>query len=87
MHAAGHRIPVDTCAPWVSFPWPNARWLIMVKGDDGQALVWDLSQMRKLMDPILSYTAKAEINQISWSRQQTDWVAIASGNVVEALRV
>ncbi|KAJ7300405.1 hypothetical protein JRQ81_000021 [Phrynocephalus forsythii] len=32
---------------------------------------------RRGLDPILAYTAKAEINQLQWSSSQTDWVAIA----------
>lgn len=59
-----------------------------ISGDDAQALVWDLSQMKKLQqEPLLTYTAASEINQLSWSRTHGDWIAIAHGNVVEALKI
>lgn len=58
--------------------------------DDSQALVWDISQMAKtkyIQDPILAYTAESEINQMSWSSLNPEWVAICFGNTVRALRV
>lgn len=61
---------------------------IFFAGDDSQALVWDLNQMRKsVKDPILCYSSQQEINQIHWNKHLTDWVAIASGSVVEALHI
>lgn len=67
---------------------PHSSAHICTAGEDAQVLVWDLSQMRKyIQDPILCYNSPMEINQINWSRLQTDWVAIAYGDTLEALRV
>ena len=40
-----------------------------------------------LLDPILSYVAGAEINQLQWSAAHPDWVAICFGNKAQILRV
>lgn len=39
------------------------------------------------LDPILAYTAGAEIEQLQWSSTQPDWVAIAFSNKLQILRV
>ncbi|KAI9366934.1 WD40-repeat-containing domain protein [Zopfochytrium polystomum] len=57
---------------------------------DSNALVWDISQAsrsRKVCEPMLTYKAGAEINNVSWSAANTDWVAVAFGNKVQALKV
>lgn len=38
-------------------------------------------------DPILAYSAGAEVNQLQWSASQPDWVAICFGNKTQILRV
>ena len=40
-----------------------------------------------ITDPILTYTAEGEINQLRWSAAQPDWVAIAYDNSMQILRV
>jgi len=69
------------------------------EADDHQALVWDVSALSQqssntisqgsppLYEPILSYRAGAEINQLSWSGSQTEWVAVGFGNTVQALKI
>lgn len=56
-----------------------------------QALIWDLSSISQPvegnLDPILAYTAGAEINQLQWSSTQPDWVAIAFSTKLQILRV
>ncbi|KAG6510626.1 WD repeat-containing protein LWD1-like [Zingiber officinale] len=39
------------------------------------------------LDPILAYTAGAEIEQLQWSSSQPDWVAIAFSTKLQILRV
>lgn len=59
-------------------------------GDDAQALVWEIVAATKgkpIHDPILSYTADSEINQLSWNAAQPEWIAVAFGDTVQALRV
>ena len=41
----------------------------------------------RLQDPILAYTAEAEINTLHWSALQTDWISICFGKKVQILRV
>jgi WD repeat-containing protein 68 len=43
--------------------------------------------MEANLDPILAYTAGAEINQLQWSSTQPDWVAIAFSSKLQILRV
>lgn len=38
-------------------------------------------------DPILAYSAGAEVNQLQWSTTQPDWVAICFANKTQILRV
>ncbi|GKF50376.1 hypothetical protein Tco_0146843, partial [Tanacetum coccineum] len=39
------------------------------------------------LDPILAYTAGAEIEQLQWSSSQPDWVAIAFASKLQILRI
>ncbi|CAM6088722.1 unnamed protein product [Calypogeia fissa] len=70
---------------------PHSSCHICTAGDDSQALIWDLSTMTTPveggLDPILAYTAGAEINQLQWSSTQPDWVAIAFAKKLQILRV
>jgi WD repeat-containing protein 68 len=70
----------------------NMKGLFFVCGEfELQALIWDLSSISQPMeanlDPILAYTAGAEINQLQWSSTQPDWVAIAFSSKLQILRV
>ncbi|KAJ6319698.1 hypothetical protein OIU78_015168 [Salix suchowensis] len=70
---------------------PHSSCHICTAGDDSQALIWDLSSMGQAveggLDPILAYTAGAEIEQLQWSSSQPDWVAIAFSSKLQILRV
>jgi WD repeat-containing protein 68 len=70
---------------------PHSSCHICSAGDDSQALIWDLSTMAQPqeagLDPILAYSAGAEINQLQWSAAQPDWIAIAFSNKLQILRV
>jgi len=79
----GHNSCVNSIA-WA----PHSSCHICTAGDDSQALIWDLSQMPKpIEDPILAYTADAQVNTLQWSSSQTDWVAIAYDKRLQILRV
>jgi WD repeat-containing protein 68 len=43
--------------------------------------------MKIVQEPILAYTAESEVNQLSWNNVNHDWISIAFGNTVQALRV
>ncbi|KAG8070855.1 hypothetical protein GUJ93_ZPchr0006g41206 [Zizania palustris] len=93
-----HHSPVNAIA-WA----PHSSCHICTAGDDSQALIWDLSSMgtgnnnggngaaaaaaEGGLDPILAYTAGAEIDQLQWSATQPDWVAIAFSDKLQILRV
>ncbi len=68
---------------------PHSSCHICTAADDSQALIWDLSQMHKqsIEDPILAYTAGAEINNLMWSTAQPDWVSICFRDKLQVLRV
>ncbi|VDM02978.1 unnamed protein product [Schistocephalus solidus] len=67
---------------------PHSSCHICTAADDCQALIWDIQSMpRAIEDPILAYTAAAEINQIQWSSVQPDWIAICYNNSLEILRI
>lgn len=75
---------------------PQSANHICSAGDDCQALIWDLSTLGEggagqagspPLDPILSYMAGAEVNQLQWSASHPDWVAICFGNKTQILRV
>ncbi|XP_039126473.1 WD repeat-containing protein LWD1 [Dioscorea cayenensis subsp. rotundata] len=81
---------------------PHSSCHICTAGDDSQALIWDLSSVGNGgggsgqqatasaeggLDPILAYTAGAEIEQLQWSSSQPDWVAIAFSTKLQILRV
>lgn len=67
---------------------PHSSCHLCTAGDDNQALIWDLSSMPKpIEDPILAYSADAEVNQLQWSKTQPDWVAICHDKKLQLLRV
>jgi len=67
---------------------PHSSCHICTAGDDSRALIWDLSPMPKpIPDPILAYTAEAEINQLQWSTSLPDWIAIGFQQKLQILRV
>lgn len=80
---AGHTAHVNGVA-WA----PHSACHLCTVGDDRQALIWDLSPMpRAIDDPILAYTAQAEINATTWSSTLPEWVCIAFGNKMQILKV
>jgi len=79
----GHEAPVNAIS-WA----PHSSCHLCTVGDDYQALIWDLQAMpQPIEDPILAYTADAEINQIQWSASHPDWVGIAYTDKMQLLRV
>ncbi|CAM6025474.1 unnamed protein product [Sphagnum balticum] len=68
---------------------PHSKHHLCSVGDDFQALIWDTSakQPDRELEPILAYSAGAEINQVQWSAAQSEWVAIAFANKLQILRV
>ena len=84
----GHRSSVNAIT-WA----PHSSCHICTAGDDGMALIWDLqrpahrNEGEKHAEPILTYTAEAEISMLQWAPCQSEWVAIAYNHSVQTLRV
>jgi len=79
----GHDAAVNGMA-WAPFS-PHH---ICTVGDDHQALIWDITaKPTAIEDPILAFSAKAEINYVQWCSSHGDWVSIAFKNCVQVLRV
>eukprot|EP00049_Salpingoeca_infusionum_P018149 m.355957 g.355957 ORF g.355957 m.355957 type:complete len:333 (+) comp17395_c0_seq1:315-1313(+) len=67
---------------------PHSSCHICTAADDKRALIWDVSQIPKRQpEPILAYEAGGPINQVQWSTQAPDWIAIAYDDTLEVLRV
>jgi WD repeat-containing protein 68 len=72
---------------------PHSSSHICTAGDDSQALIWDLSNAAGQppggggLDPILAYSAGAEVTQLQWGVTQPDWVAICFADKCQILRV
>uniref|UniRef100_A0A8C5R1M3 DDB1- and CUL4-associated factor 7 n=1 Tax=Leptobrachium leishanense TaxID=445787 RepID=A0A8C5R1M3_9ANUR len=69
---------------------PHSSCHFCTAADDHHALIWDIQQMPRLIpieDPILTYTAEGEINNVQWASIQPDWIAICYNNCLEILRV
>ena len=79
----GHSAPVNGVS-WA----PHSVCHVCTVSDDYQALIWDLSCLPKpVEDPILAYTAEAEVSNMVWASSLCDWVTIAFDNKVQVLRV
>ncbi|KAI8904986.1 WD40-repeat-containing domain protein [Gorgonomyces haynaldii] len=81
----GHDAPLS-CFQWA----PHSSTHILTGGDDGQALVWDISNMGKqkhIREPLLAYTNTDEIHNCSWSQYSPDWVCLTSKTRVQSLRI
>lgn len=75
------------CVNSVSWAPHSAAHLCTV-GDDYQALIWDLASIPKpVEDPILAYTAEAEVNAVAWSPTMPEWVTIAFDSKLQMLKV
>lgn len=67
---------------------PHSSAHLCTCSDDREALIWDITSCPKVLDePMLSYTAPQEINQLQWDRTQEQRVSICYENCVQVLRV
>ena len=67
---------------------PHSSCHLASAGDDKTVFIWDLTAMPKpITDPFLTYQAEAEINNMAWSSLHADWVALAFGNTLKAVKV
>lgn len=78
-----HRAPVNQLA-WA----PHSSFHICSVSDDMQALIWDLKKMQpEIKAPLLEYSAKGEISNLSWGIQESEWVALCFKSQLQTLRV
>jgi len=68
---------------------PHSRHHLCSVGDDSQALIWDISDVKSMEvdDPLLEYKADAEITSLNWSNLQTDWLSVCFGKTLQILKV
>jgi len=79
----GHLYCINSIA-WA----PHSSNHICTGADDRQALIWEIAHTGKnITEPILAYQAEAEINTLTWSAAQPEWVAIAFNKKMQILRV
>jgi WD repeat-containing protein 68 len=77
----GHGASVNGLA-WA----PNSACHLCSVSDDQDALIWDITSSPKVIEePILSYSADAEINMLQWDMPY--WVGICYDKYVQVLRV
>lgn len=77
-----HRAPVNNLA-WA----PQSANHLCTVSDDRLALIWDIKKIStELKNPMLSYSAPANIANVSWGSQETDWVAMTLDKQVQILR-
>ena len=63
------------------YPWLSCA------GTEATATLLMATLLCACADPILAYSAGAEVNQLQWSNTQPDWVAICFSNKTQILRV
>ncbi|KAJ4972220.1 hypothetical protein NE237_005319 [Protea cynaroides] len=62
-------------------------------GDDARALLWELptsgirSESDEDMEPVMWYSSVAEINQVTWSSLDPNWIAVAFLNKLQLLKI
>lgn len=82
----GHQASVNALS-WA----PQSSLHIASCADDRQALIWDISQRApnkfEIEDPVLAYSAGAEINSMLWCKSHEDWIAISFDQQVQILKV
>ncbi len=67
---------------------PNSNAYICSVGDDKNALIWDIQLIsNKTEDPVMSYNAEFEIDNVAWCERNDEWIAIVGGNALQLLKV
>ena len=78
---------------------PVSGSLICTVADDCMALIWDIAPLsnnqgtpptvgnQRKLDPVLAYSAHVEVNNLTWSALQPDWVAICLDRKSQILKV
>ena len=67
---------------------PQSSSHICSVGDDCQALIWDIAEMRpELNEPLLEYRADAEVTSLTWSILQYEWLGICYAKNLQILKV
>lgn len=67
---------------------PHSSCHLCSAGEDSQAYIWDVSKMPEdIKQPILAYSAEAEVNNLTWSAANPDWIAINFADKMQLLHV
>ncbi|KEG14944.1 WD repeat-containing protein 68 [Trypanosoma grayi] len=75
--------------PFNSVCWaPNSVINLCSGGEDGTACIWDLGELPNVAPKcIMNYRGDHPINNISWSSQHEQWIAITTGKQAKLLHV
>jgi WD repeat-containing protein 68 len=67
---------------------PKSNAYLCSAGDDKNAYIWDIQLIaNKSDDPVMSFNAGFEIENLSWSYTHDEWIGITGGNYLQILRV
>ena len=85
MRLSNHKDCVNAVA-WA----PQSPVHMCTVGDDSKAYIWDLTaggNRSEYQTPLLEYKADDQISNLSWSKLQTEWLAICYVNQLQVLRL
>lgn len=67
---------------------PNSATNLCSAGEDGTAYIWDINELPHVAPQcIMSYRSDQPINNVSWSSQHEQWIAITTGEEAQLLHV
>lgn len=67
---------------------PHSNANICSVADDKSTLIWDIQLIsNKSEEPVMSYNANFEIENVSWSESHDEWIGINGVNVLQLLKI
>ncbi|ORC91930.1 WD repeat-containing protein 68 [Trypanosoma theileri] len=67
---------------------PNSATNLCSAGEDGNAYIWDLNEVSGMTPKcMMNYKSEQPINNVSWSSQHEQWIAITTGEEAQLLHV
>lgn len=67
---------------------PNSNAHICSVGDDKNALIWDIQLIsNRSEEPLMAFNSDYEIENVSWSESNDEWIGITGSNNLQILKV
>jgi WD repeat-containing protein 68 len=67
---------------------PHSNAYICSVGDDKNSLIWDIQLVsNRTEDPLMSFVADYEIDNVSWSESHDEWIGITGGQNLQLLKI